>query len=201
MKTKPRRPGASGTALLLIDVINDFDFPEKGKLLPAATAAARRIAALKKRFVAREIPIIYANDNFGRWRSDFQSQVQYCLNGTPGAGIARELMPVDDDYFVLKPKYSAFYSTALEVLLEHLRVRRIILTGFATDVCVLSTANDAYMRDYEIAVPPDCSAAESDQTHQQAIKHMRRFYKADTRQSRSIRLPGAVEATERAGRR
>src|SRR5262249_55012606 len=105
----------------------------------------------------------------------------------PGADLTRTLLPLEDDYFVLKPKYSAFYSTALEVLLQHLGVRRLIVTGFATDVCVLSTCNDAYMRDYELLVPPDCSAAESSKTHRQTILPLHRFFKADTRPSPSIR--------------
>jgi nicotinamidase-related amidase len=169
------------TALLLIDVINDFDFPEAKKLYRHALPAARRIAALKKRCRNKDIPTIYVNDNFGRWRSDFKAQVTRCLEGSQmSSSIARLLRPDEKDYFVLKPKHSAFFQTSLPVLLESLGVRRVIITGFATDICVLFTANDAYMRDYEVSVPPPCTAAESDTAKRRALEHMKRFLKAET---------------------
>jgi nicotinamidase-related amidase len=129
------------------------------------------------------------NDNFGRWQSDFQRQVQRCLrDDVPGAEVTRLLVPEEDDYFVLKPKHSGFYSTSLDVLLSFLGARKLIIAGFATDICVLFTANDAYMRDYEIVIPCDCVAAESKTAHRRACEHMKRFLKADTRPARALRF-------------
>ena len=168
------------SGLLLIDVINDFDFPQAKALYRYALPAAKRIAALKKRCRSAKVPVIYVNDNFGRWRSDFKSQVRHCLEGSEfSSSIARILHPDDEDYFVLKPKHSAFYQTSLPVLLESLGVRRVIITGFATDICVLFTANDAYMREYEVCIPSSCTAAESPSAKTRALKHMKRFLKAD----------------------
>ena len=148
------------SALLLIDVINDMEFPEGDKLLRQTLPAARKIAALKKRAKAAGIPVIYVNDNFGRWRSDFQKQVRHCLNdGVRGEPIARLLVPEKDDYFVLKPKSSAFFGTTLHSLLEHLGVKTLVLTGVAADVCILFTAHDAHLLDYKIIVPSDCVAS------------------------------------------
>lgn len=122
----------SEVALLLIDVINPFDFEDARQLLRWARPVARCIAALKSGAAARGIPIIYVNDNFGRWRSDFRAVYRYCRRASsPGAGISRLLKPDRDDYFVLKPKHSGFYCTSLEVLLRHLGVRKLILSGFA----------------------------------------------------------------------
>lgn len=169
------------SALLLIDVINDFDFPEAGQLFRHALPAARKIAALKKRCRKEGIPTIYVNDNFGRWRSDFKSQVKKCLEGSEmSSDIARILHPEEEDFFVLKPKHSAFFQTSLPLLLESLKVKRVIITGFATDICILFTANDAYMRDYAVCVPPDCTAAESPDAKKRALAHMKRFLKAET---------------------
>jgi len=176
-------------ALLLIDVVNDFDFPEGRKLLRFALPAARRLAALKQRAGQAHIPTIYVNDNFGRWQSDFHKQVDRCLDqDCLGAPIAKLLIPTGNDYFVLKPKHSGFFSTSLGVLLSHLGARKLILGGFATDICVLFTANDAYMRDYQLFVPSDCAAAETAEAHRRACEHMKRFLRADIRVSRKLRF-------------
>jgi len=177
-------PERSSVVLLLVDVVNSFDFPQAGKLLPHALPAARRIAALKQRLRKCGIPAIYVNDNFGRWRSDFRQQVEACLAGDcMGAPIVGQLAPAEDDYFVLKPKHSAFFCTSLEVLLSYIGARRLIITGFATDICVLFTANDAYLRDFEVIVPADCCAAETTAAHRRACRHMERFLRADIRPS------------------
>lgn len=194
MRNKPRdphgvAPDKARVVLLLVDVINDFNFPAGGRLLRQALPAARRIAALKERLRRRGIPAIYVNDNFGRWRSDFKSQVERCVDERcAGSPVARLLIPAEDDYFVLKPKHSGFYSTSLDVLLSFLGARKLVITGFAADICVLFTANDAYMRDYELAVPADCVGAESTAARQQACAHMRRFLRADVRPSGRLRL-------------
>jgi nicotinamidase-related amidase len=130
------------------------------------------------------------NDNFGRWRSDFRKQVQHCLGEeVVGRPIAALLQPDDDDYFVLKPKHSGFFSTQLEILLNYLGAETLILTGFAGNLCVLYTANDAYMRDFKLIVPGDCIASETAAADRHALDQMRRWLKADTRLSTKIRLP------------
>jgi nicotinamidase-related amidase len=178
-----------GHALILIDVINDFDFPRADQLLRYALPASRKIATLKGRAKRSRIPVIYANDNFGRWRSDFHQQIEHCMaENRPGRTIVELLKPDDDDYFVLKPMHSAFFSTTLEVLLERLRIQRLVLTGFAADICVLYTANDAYMRDFQVAVPSDCIASETRRQYRFALDHMSDRLKADTRTSDKLRF-------------
>jgi nicotinamidase-related amidase len=174
-------PDKSPVALLLIDTINDFDFPEAEQLLEFAVPMAEQIAALKKRAKQAKVPVIYANDNFGRWRSDFNSIVEHCLSEeSRGRDIARLLRPEDDDYFVLKPKHSGFFSTTLDLLLEYLEVETVVLTGVASNICVLFTANDAYMRDYKLIVPRDCVAANTEEENERALDQMRVVLKADT---------------------
>jgi nicotinamidase-related amidase len=185
-------PDKSDTALLLIDVINDLEFPEADELLNAAVPAAARILDLKGRAKTADVPIVYVNDNFGRWRSNFHTQIEHCLNdGVRGEPIARLLKPDDDDYFVLKPKHSGFYSTTLDVLLRYLGTRTVICTGFAGDICVLFTANDAYLRDLHVVVPEDCIASNTPEDNEHALEVMRKVLKADTRRSAEIPFPYA----------
>ncbi len=175
------------SALLLIDVINDFEFPASERLLRHAIPAARRLARLKH--VAKEagVPVIYVNDNFGRWQSTFQEQIARCSAADcPGHPVASLLPPEKDDYFVLKPRHSGFYSTSLEVLLGFLKIRTLLLTGFAGDICVLYTANDAYMRSFELIVVHDCVASENEAGNRAALEHMKTRLKARSLSSRTL---------------
>jgi nicotinamidase-related amidase len=174
-------------ALLLIDWINDLEFEGGGELLPGALAAAKATAALRRRAKQAGVPVVYCNDNFGRWRSDFRAQLEHVLHdGVRGQPIAELLAPDEDDYFVLKPKHSGFHSTSLDVLLEHLGAGTLVLTGIAGDFCVLFTAHDAYMRDFRLLVPRDCCASEDEAENRRALEHMAKTCKADTGASAGI---------------
>lgn len=180
-------PDKAETALLLIDVINDLEFEGGEKLLTHALPMATALASLKRRSKAAGIPAIYVNDNFGRWRSDFSKLVQHCLDpNVRGRPIAAHLTPEEDDYFVLKPKHSAFFQTNLEILLDHLGANTLILTGMAGDICVLFSANDAYMRDFRIAIPSDCVASEDVESNRRLLMLMERVLKADTAPSAQL---------------
>lgn len=191
-------PDTCEAALLLIDVINDLDFPEGEQLLRHALPMAEKLAALKRRLKAAGIPAVYVNDNFGRWQSNQQAQVEHALESeSRGREVVRLLQPEDDDYFVLKPKHSAFFSTTLDTLLRYLGTRRVILTGVATNICVLFTANDAYMRDLELYVPSDCSAANTRKEHEWSLAQMEEVLKADIRPSSQLRVPALLRGRKR----
>jgi nicotinamidase-related amidase len=191
-------PDKSEIALLLIDVVNDLDFPEANQLLRYAQPMARKLLRLKERAKKAGVPVIYVNDNFGRWRSDFRRQVAHCLREkSRGREIVSLLQPEDDDYFVLKPKHSGFFSTTLETLLRYLGSKKLIVTGIAGNFCVLFTANDAYMRDYDLLVPSDCVASNTAEENRQALALMRKFLKANTRPSTKLRLPAAPRKRRR----
>ncbi len=179
----------AGAALLLIDVINDLEFPGGEQLLPPALAMARALAGLKARARRAAIPCIYVNDNFGRWRSDFRQTAEHALAaGCRGRPVAELLRPAEDDYFVLKPQHSGFYGTALELLLKHLGARALILGGMAANICVLATATDAYMRGFRLYVPADGVAAEGEATTRAALAHMADVLKADTAPAAALDL-------------
>jgi nicotinamidase-related amidase len=167
-------PDKSPVALLLVDVINDLEFPEGEQLLEQFLPIAENLARLKRRARQAGIPVVYVNDNFGRWRSDFSSQVRHCLqDNVRGQQIVELLKPESDDYFVLKPKHSGFYCTALELLLDHFGAERLIVAGVAANICVLFTANDAYQRGYQLHVPCDCVASNTATLTREALDEMR----------------------------
>jgi nicotinamidase-related amidase len=182
-------PDKSAAALVLIDVINDMNFDLGERLLEQALPAARAIAKLKRRAAKAGIPCIYVNDYFGRWRSDLSELVEHCLHRhSLGAPVVKLLRPTAKDYVVLKPKHSGFYATVLDVLLQYLGVKSIILAGFATDVCVYFTANDAYQRDFKLLVPSDCCASSDPAAAAFAMGQIERVLQADVRPSPELDL-------------
>jgi nicotinamidase-related amidase len=193
-------PDKHEVALLLIDVINDFDFPEADQLLKHATPMARNLLRLKRRAQKAGVPVIYVNDNFGRWKSDFRRTVDHCVRHGRGGDVVKLLRPEQSDYFVLKPKHSGFFSTTLETLLRYLEAQSLILTGIAGNFCVLFTANDAYMRDFKLFVPRDCTVSNTKRENESAPRLIKKFLKADTRSSSKIMLR-AAQTTARKRRR
>lgn len=181
-------PDTCSAALLLVDWINDLEFDGGEDLLEHALPAAKKAAALKRRCQKAKVPCIYANDNFGRWRSDFAAVVKHCRGNVRGRQIAELLAPSEADYFVLKPKHSGFYNTTLELLLHKLEAKTLIISGLAGNICVLFTANDAYMRDYKLIIPPDCAASEDAEMNDRAMRLMKQILKAELTPSEEIDL-------------
>jgi nicotinamidase-related amidase len=182
-------PDNASVALLLVDVINDLEFVGGDKLLTHALPAARNIASLKHRAKLAGVPAIYVNDNFGKWRSDFKKLISHCLeDNTRGQPIVEILQPDVEDYFVLKPKQSGFFSTSLEILLKHLGAETLILTGLTADICILFTASDAHMRDYHLVIPRDCVASQDETENGRALAFMQRILEADIRPSSEVDL-------------
>ncbi|HEV2915528.1 MAG TPA: isochorismatase family cysteine hydrolase [Pyrinomonadaceae bacterium] len=190
-------PDKADVALLLIDVINDLEFEGGEQLLEHALPMARKLAALKKRAGEAGIPAIYVNDNFGKWQSDFNKLLAHCLEeDVRGKPFVEQLKPEEDDYFVLKPKHSGFFSTTLDTLLEYLQAKTLILTGLAGNICVLFTANDAYMRDFHLIVPSDCVASNTPEDNNHALELMKTVLKADTRPSTELRMDELKQAAD-----
>ena len=166
-------------ALLLIDFMNPLDFEGARDLAPRAVAAARRAAILKARMRAMRVPVIYANDNFGRWNSNFEAIVRHCRrSGGAAAKLADTLAPSRGDRSILKPRHSAFFGTPLEFLLDELAVDHLILTGLAADSCIMFTAHDGYLRKFSLWIPSDCVAAEKAAYERAALQYMQRTLKA-----------------------
>jgi nicotinamidase-related amidase len=177
----PSRVESAGVALLLIDVINPMDFEGAASLLPHAIRAAQNVARLRERANTARVPVIYVNDNFDRWHLGFRELVaKFVSDRVPGVPIIDLLPPKPErDYYVLKPAHSGFFRTGLEVLLRRIGAHTLVLTGFAGDICVLFTANDAYLRGFRVVVPRDCVASEREEDNAHALRQMARVLKAD----------------------
>lgn len=177
--------------MILLDVITDFEFDDGDALLKRTLPMARRLARLKARAKRSGTPVIYVNDNFGKWQDDFKTMAEYFAAAeAKGRRVVELLSPEPDDYYVLKPHRSAFYSTSLELLLRHLKAKALVLTGVTTDICVLFTANDAYMRGFDLHIPSDCVAAVRPDQSKQALSFIKRVLKADVRKSTEIDFVG-----------
>jgi nicotinamidase-related amidase len=197
--TRERLPEPSPAALLLVDVVNPMDFDGADALLPHAVRAAKAIAALKRRTRDAGIPTIYVNDNFDQWHLGFRELVEY--HRRPEAR-GRELIEIvapdaSSDHFVLKPMHSGFFQTPLEVLLQRLGARTLIVTGIAADICVWATAHDARMRDYDLLIPADCVAAEQVEWTRSTLARAERVLHADTRPSDAIDVARLTARSDR----
>lgn len=165
-------------ALLILDMINCFDFEGADALEPRAFEAARQIDRLRREFRAQGWPVVYVNDNFGEWHSEASKLVGRALERDNP--VTEMVKPEHGDFFIIKPQFSGFYATNLPVLLPQLGVSKLVLSGIATDICVLFTAADAHMREYDLWVPEDAVAAESDERGRWALDIMARSMGAET---------------------
>jgi nicotinamidase-related amidase len=191
-------PDDAAAALLIVDLISDFEFGNGARVARAALRIAPRIARLKARAKIAGLPTLYVNDNFGRWRSDFRQLVEHALSRPRSEPVIRLIEPEPGDYFVLKPKHSGFYATALAPLLRSIGARTVILTGVASHQCVLFTANDAHLRDLDVAVPRDCIGAATPQQTAFALRYFSSVLRADTRASTRLDLAKLAGSSHRA---
>jgi nicotinamidase-related amidase len=176
------------TALLIIDIINDFDFDAGEALAENTKKIIEPIVKLKKTFNQKDMPVIYINDHYYLWQADFEKIKDHCRN-EKSEEIINTISPEKDrDYFLIKPKHSAFYGTALHTLLQQLKVDTLILTGIAGNICVLFTANDAYMREYNLIIPEDCIASNNDEDNVYALTMMKNVLSAETKPSKKLGL-------------
>lgn len=189
------RPSPVPIALLLIDVLTTFHFPDGDAILQGALGMRDALVKLKARARALRIPVLYVNDNFGDWRSEKEVLMGRCLEAK-GAEFVRPLLPDSEDYFVLKPLHSAFYMTPLEVLLRHLQLETLILTGLTSNSCITVTAHDANMRGFDIYIPPDCSCARNPEEHTQSLAQLEAMAGANLRRSTSLKLANLIGAAK-----
>jgi nicotinamidase-related amidase len=179
------RPETPSFALLIIDMINDFDFNYGNMLLEHTKLIVDPILKLKKQMKEKGFPIIYINDHYDLWQADFDKIIDTCKN-EGNASLIERIKPQQDEFFLIKPKHSAFYGTALNTLLKRLNVNTLIITGIAGNICVLFTANDAYMREYKLWIPKDCIASASKEDNHYALKMMNHVLKASIKQGEDM---------------
>jgi len=188
-------PSPVPIALLINDVLTTFQFPDGDAILQGALKMRDALVKLKARARQAGIPVLYVNDNFGDWRSEKVVLMGRCLEAK-GGQFVRPLLPDSEDYFVLKPMHSAFYMTPLEVLLQHLQVETLILTGLTSNSCITVTAHDANMRGFDIYIPPDCSCARNAEEHSQALAQLQAMAAANIKRSTVLKLPTLIRAAQ-----
>jgi isochorismate hydrolase len=150
------------------------NFPTEKQFSRTHCKSPRGWRASRSARVASNIPVVYVNDNFGQWKSDAGKLLAYCLRADcAGKPFVEAIQPDEQDYCVLKPMHSAFFQTPLALLLRQLGASSIILAGITTNSCILCTAHDAKMRDFNVTVVADCCAARSGREHNEAIDNIR----------------------------
>jgi nicotinamidase-related amidase len=150
---KPRG-GTGRVAVLALDLISDFDFPDGARVRRALEAHAPAICRLLERARRARVPVIHALDNIGLWRSDAPGLIARCSDSRrPGSALVRSLTPAPVDEIILKPRHSAFYGTPLEALLDDHSIGTLILIGVSAESCVWMTACDAHTRGFALVVP------------------------------------------------
>jgi nicotinamidase-related amidase len=165
---------SSGDALLVVDVINDFKHDDGERLLQSFRARASRMAAAIASARASGIPVIYANDDGDRWNSDGPGYVRAVLENGADPNVLRELIPSQGDYFLLKHRYSAFDHTALDILLERLKVDRLCLIGSAAEGCVVQTVIDARELGFKTTIIADACASTDPELEKTALDYAER---------------------------
>jgi len=196
--TAPKRDSErGGAALLIIDMINCFDFAGAEKLRLQARRLIEPILKLRTEMDELEAPTIYVNDNFGEWHSEKSKLVHRALGRA--ADIVGPLAPRDKDYFIIKPQFSGFYATNLPLLLPKLGASRLIVTGVATDICVLFTAADAHMRDYALWVPEDAVAAELKKRSRGSLEIMQAHMGAEIAPTSKLTSASWLKALDKQG--
>lgn len=193
----------NGEALLIMDMISDFTFEDGDKLFEPALGAAERIAALKRRAKKAGTDVIYVNDNYGRWNEDFSTFVERTMERSRmGREIVDKLEPEPGDLFIVKPQRSGFYATPLGVVLLSKNISRVVIAGVTTDICVLFTAHDAYMRGFSVQVPSDGTAAMKPEHHEMGLGFMKRVADVDVKTVEEINFGHEPsEKTTKSGRR
>lgn len=166
------------TAVVFVDLINTFDFPGSENLLEHTKQILPNIIKLKQFALDNDLPVIYVNDHFGLWQADFNKILEFCTNEN-SKEIIDKIKPTSDDYFLIKPQHSAFFQTPLLSLLTELDKDHLILAGVAGDICILFTAQDAYMHQMEIHIPSNCMTSEVKENNDYALYLMQSVMKAN----------------------
>jgi len=158
----PHPRSSRRAAIVALDLISDFAFPDGARVRRALEARRDAIRRLLERGRAHNVPVIYVNDNLGPWRSDAASLLARCTEPRRrGASLVDALRPAASDAFVLKPRHSAFFGTPLAALLEDQRADLLVFTGVSTESCVWMSACDAHTRGFSLVIPANTVAGAS----------------------------------------
>jgi len=158
-------------ALLLVDVLNDFEHEDGERLLGSFRSRHEGFVAALSRARAGGLTVVYANDTYGDWRGDGPALIKRALEGQ-GGELVEAIAPDADDCFVVKPRYSAFDHTPLELILREREVERLLLAGMSTEGCVAQTAIDGRELGFKITVLAKACATIDEGIEQVALEYL-----------------------------
>ncbi|WP_433395580.1 cysteine hydrolase family protein [Streptomyces sp. CA-146814] len=173
------------SALIVIDMINAYDHPDAELLVPSVRTVLPQLTRLIERARSEGVPVVYANDNFGEWRSHHGEIVEATLAGK-NAELVEPILPDGDSLFVVKARHSIFYETPLSYLLSQLGADHVVLCGQVTEQCVLYSALDAHIRQLRVTVPKDAVAHIHEDLAEAALRMMERNMSAAVRTAETV---------------
>jgi nicotinamidase-related amidase len=160
------------TAVIIADMLNTYDHEDAEPLADSVREQLPSIVELRDRSLDAGALLVYVNDNHDAWEAGRQELVEKALGGEHPE-LVEPIAPRDPVPFLAKGRHSAFYQTALDHLLRSQDVQRLVLSGQVTEQCILYTALDAYIRGYEMVVPPDAVAHIDPELSQAALRMMK----------------------------
>ncbi len=160
------------TAILVVDMLNDFLKPGGKMVLEGGTVLIPPVRRLLNRARKVGMPVVYVNDCHRPGLKDdreFKKRSEHCIEGTWGAEVIDEIKPKKKDFVVLKHRFSGFYDTDLDLTLKDLCIDMVIVMGVVTNICVRSTIHDAFFRGYQVFVPRDCVMATGEREQESSL--------------------------------
>jgi nicotinamidase-related amidase len=158
-------------ALVLVDVVQTFEHEDGDRLLESFRARHEGFVRALERARGEGLSVGYANDNFGVWDGDAPRLVRSALDG-PGGELVEAIAPREGETFVVKPRYSAFDHTPLELILRGLEVERLLLGGMSTEGCVAQTTIDARELGFKVTVLATACATIDERVEQVALEYL-----------------------------
>ncbi|MEO0138933.1 MAG: isochorismatase family cysteine hydrolase [candidate division WOR-3 bacterium] len=168
---------AKETALIIVDMQNDFAHERGSLFVPDAPKTIKPIKSLIEKFREKNSTIIYTQDWHMEDDPEFKIWGVHAVAGTWGAEIVDELRPTDRDITVKKLRYDAFYGTSLDHILRVKGIKSLVITGTVANICVLHTAGSAALRWYNVIVPMDCISALTEDDYQFTLRQVDFLYK------------------------
>jgi nicotinamidase-related amidase len=171
---QPRSVRTGRAAVIALDLITDFAFPDGARVRRALSRHRAAITQLLARARSQRVPVLYANDNLGAWRSDAPALIAHCTDSRrAGAALVQALCPQAEDEIVLKPRHSAFFGTPLVALLDDRRIDTLVIVGVSAESCVWMTACDAHTRGFKLVIPADTLAGASSAAVRRTLTSLR----------------------------
>jgi nicotinamidase-related amidase len=194
----PRAPLGRGerTAVLVIDMLTDYDHPDGDALQESARDVVPVIAGLLERAREEDVPVIWINDNHGAWSEDREALIA-AVRRDGDAALIDPVVPDEDAPFVFKARHSIFFGSPLEYLLELEGIGRLVMTGQVTEQCVLYSALDAYIRHFQVVIPRDAVAHIDPDLADASLRLMERNMRAQVVDAADVELqPELAEAKD-----